>query len=487
MSKNIEQLNVVFAGHVDHGKSTVIGRLLSDTGFLPKDKIESIRSLCKVNSKPFEYAFLLDALKDERSQGITIDSARCFFKSKKRDYIIIDAPGHIELLKNMITGAARADAAVIIIDANEGVQENSKRHGYALSFLGIKNVVVCINKMDLADYSEEVFNSIKAEYSNFLDDVGLVSASYIPVSARNGENIVNYSKKMFWYQGGTVLEALDKFPKFLADKHGVFRMPVQDIYKFSENGNDKRIFAGRIVSGKISVGDDVVFFPSEKTSRIKSVEAFNLPEQTSAIAGQSTGVTLETQVYIKPGEVMSKVSECHPKISNRLKVNIFWMGKQSFIKKKKYKIKINAQQVPVVLDDLVSVLDASNLQFDYKKTQVDRHDVADCILETTKPVAFDDSSTVLENSRFVIVDDYEIVACGTVLSAASNKTDFLKNEVEKKTYGWVGGSISSNERISSNKHKSGLILITGQPDTGKLDLGRVLEQELFLLGKSVYF
>ena len=184
-----EKFPIVFAGHVDHGKSTIIGRLLSETGSLPEGKLETIKNYCRLNSRPFEYAFLIDALKDEQSQGITIDTARVFFSTKKRDFVIIDAPGHIEFLKNMVTGASRAEAAVLVIAADEGVQENSRRHGYMLSILGIKQIVVLVNKMDLAGYSEEIFNRIKAEYTEFLSEIGIKPLGFVPVSGLNGVNI----------------------------------------------------------------------------------------------------------------------------------------------------------------------------------------------------------------------------------------------------------------------------------------------------------
>src|SRR5882757_6169121 len=168
-----DQMNVVIVGHVDHGKSTVVGRLLADTGALPQGKLDAVRRECERTGKPFEYAFLLDALTDEQDQGITIDTARCFFKSETRDYIIIDAPGHIEFLKNMISGAARAEAALLLIDAHEGIKENSKRHGYMMRFLGIKNIAVCVNKMDLVNYDQKVFNQIKTDYLKFLKDIDL--------------------------------------------------------------------------------------------------------------------------------------------------------------------------------------------------------------------------------------------------------------------------------------------------------------------------
>src|SRR6202451_1389263 len=190
-----EQMNVVIVGHVDHGKSTLVGRLLADTGSLPEGKLEAVKTQCKRNAKPFEYAFLLDALKDEQAQGITIDTARSFFKSSLRDYIIIDAPGHIEFLKNMISGAARAEAAVLVIDAKEGVRENSRRHGYILSMLGIRQVVVCVNKMDLVSRDQDHFKKIEAEYRAFLQGIGAVSPrQFVPVAAVAGVNLATRGK-----------------------------------------------------------------------------------------------------------------------------------------------------------------------------------------------------------------------------------------------------------------------------------------------------
>src|SRR5258706_5547557 len=201
-------MNIVMVGHVDHGKSTVDGRLLADTGSLPEGKIEAVRKECERPGKPFEYAFLLDALTDEQDQGITIDTARAFFKTARRDYIIIDAPGHIEFLKNMISGAARAEAAVLIIDAKEGVRENSRRQGYILSMLGVKQVVVCVNKMDLVDRNQSHFENIQKEYRDFLYQIGSVAPKqFIPVSATNGENLAQRSPQMKWYKGPMLLEA----------------------------------------------------------------------------------------------------------------------------------------------------------------------------------------------------------------------------------------------------------------------------------------
>jgi bifunctional enzyme CysN/CysC len=211
INEKIEDMNVVIAGHVDHGKSTIIGRLLADTASLPEGKLEQVKETCRRNSKPFEYAFLLDALKDEQAQGITIDSARCFFETEQRRYIILDAPGYIEFLKNMVTGAARAEAALLVIDADEGIQENSRRHGYMLSMLGIKQVTVLVNKMDLVDYSQEVFDEIVEEYTEFLHQIDIEADSFVPVSGMEGDNIASLSEQTPWYEDETVLEVLDSF------------------------------------------------------------------------------------------------------------------------------------------------------------------------------------------------------------------------------------------------------------------------------------
>ncbi len=481
-----EQMNVVIVGHVDHGKSTLIGRLLADTGSLPKGKLEEVQERCRRTAKPFEYAFLLDALKDEQTQGITIDTARSFFKSAKRDYIIIDAPGHIEFLKNMITGAARAEAALLVIDAFEGIRENSKRHGYMLSFLGIRNVTVCINKMDLVDYRQETFEQIKKEYLQFLKEVNLVPASVIPIAAREGDNIVSLSSKMPWDKDVSVLQALDNFKKASTKVEQPFRMPVQDIYKFTEDEDDRRIFAGRVETGVGQVGEEVVFLPSGKKSKIKSIESFNTPVKTEIFAGQSTGVCLETQIYIRPGEIMCRLGDRQPLVSSKFKVNIFWMGKQSFIKGKTYKLKLGTQQVPVVLAEIISVMNASELSSS-AKLHVDRHEVAECVLETMKPIAFDLTTEITETGRFVIVDNYEIAGGGIILAGVFDEQTTLNQHIKKRDYEWERSHITPEIRSFKYQHKAAFIIITGQIDTGKQRIAKALEEVLFNLGKFVYF
>ena len=324
----LESMSIVIAGHVDHGKSTVIGRLLADTGSLPEGKLDQVRETCRRNSRPFEYAFLLDALKDEQAQGITIDSARVFFKTEKRHYIIIDAPGHIEFLKNMVTGASHAEAALLVIDAAEGVQENSRRHGYMISMLGIRQIVVLVNKMDLVDYKQEVFDAIVAEYTEFLDGINVKAAAFTAVSGTEGDGVAALTDKIPWYSGQTVLESLDNFKKEPPPVDKPFRMPVQDVYKFTKSGDQRRIVAGTVDTGSVKVGDEVVFYPSGKRSAVKSLERFNAPTPNDFTAGVAASLTLAQQIYISRGQLAAKAGQPEPSVSKRLRVNLFWMGKE---------------------------------------------------------------------------------------------------------------------------------------------------------------
>jgi len=483
----MDRMNIVIVGHVDHGKSTVIGRLLADTGSLPEGKLEQVKATCAKNAKPFEYAFLLDALKDEQSQGITIDAARCFFHTKKREYIVIDAPGHIEFLKNMITGASRAEAALLVIDAKEGILENSKRHGYLLSMLGIRQVAVLVNKMDLVGYSEPAFRVIEKEYGDFLKGFGIQPNAFIPMSAMNGVNMIAKSMEMPWYKGPPVLEQLDSFHHENTSETYPFRFPVQDIYKFTELADERRIMAGTILTGKIRVGDEVVFLPSQKRTRIKTIEEFNTPLKQEAAAGEAIGFTTETQLYIKPGELMAKTSDPLPAVGTRFKANLFWMGQAPLVKGKKYKLKLGASRPSIRLVEVLNVLDSSELTSIANKAQVDRHDVAECVFETGKPIAFDKVGDLRETGRFVIVDNYEIAGAGIVLEALPEDRSILKSHVAQREKIWERSGVRSVERAGIYGHRPAFILISGKVNIGKQKIARELEARLLKQGVKAFY
>lgn len=481
-----ETMNIVIVGHVDHGKSTIIGRLMADTHSLPDGKLEQVKASCERNSKPFEYAFLLDALIDEQDQGITIDSARVFFKTHKRNYIIIDAPGHIEFLKNMISGAARAESALLVIDANEGVQENSRRHGYMLSMLGIKQIAVLVNKMDLVGYSQEKFNEIEKEYREFLKSINVEPFCFIPVSGMMGDNIAELSSNMLWYKEQTVLDVLDRFPKEAAPVDKPFRMPVQGVYKFTRFGDSRRIVAGTVNSGKLNVGDEVVFYPSGKKSKVKSIERFNAPAESSVNAGVATGFTLEEQIYITRGELAVRADELAPESGSRIRVSLFWLGREPMVKGKEYFFKLGTAKISARLDEITQIIDASTLSASPKE-QVERHDVAECILSLNRAAAFDLAENVASTSRFVVVDDYEISGGGIIREALDDDQKWVRDQVFMRNFKWEKGQISCEDRAEKYNQKSALVLITGERNTGKKKLAKELEAKLFADGKIVYF
>jgi len=482
-----EQMQVVVVGHVDHGKSTLIGRLMTDLGTLPESKIEQVREYCERNSRPFEFAFLLDALKDEQSQGITIETARCFCRTAHRDYIINDAPGHIEFLKNMVTGASRAEAAMLLIDVHEGVQENSRRHGYLVSMLGIRQVAILLNKMDLVNFSQSVFQAIRAEYQAFLENLGVHPTSFIPISARDGVNLVSRSHLTTWYEGPTVSQQMDAFRKESLDWRRPLRMPVQDIYKFTEELDARRIIAGSIDTGTVSVGDEVVFYPSGKTSRVRSIEAFNSSPRRRETAGRAVGLTLEPQIYLTPGELMCRSGETGPGLATRFRANLFWLGKSPMLPGKRYKLKIGSARRPVELVQVQNVIDAGDLSSVRGKQQIDRHDVAECVLETGKPVAFDCVAVLERTSRFVIIDGYEIAGCGTVLQPIEVGASLLSEQVDHRERSWQKGSVRFEDRAARNGHTGKFIVVAGARESGMREVARRLEARLFAAGCQSYY
>jgi bifunctional enzyme CysN/CysC len=480
-------MHLVVTGHVDHGKSTVVGRLLADTGSLPEGKLEAVRAHCVRNAKPFEYAFLLDALRDERAQGITIDAARVFFKSRLRDYIILDAPGHVEFLRNMITGAARAEAALLVIDAHEGVRENSRRHGYLLSMLGIRQWAIVVNKMDLAGHAQAVFDRIVDEYGQFLARLNVSAVTFVPVSGMTGENIVARSPALSWYHGATLLETLDAFTPEPPVLDASFRMPVQGVYKFTENGDDRRLVVGTILAGRVNVGDEVVFLPSGKKSHVKTIETFNRPPQLSADAGDATAFTLTEQIYVTRGELAVRADEAPPHVSTRLKASIFWLGRDALVPGKSYLLKLGSARVPVRLEEVHRVLDASTLDATNEHQQVARHEVADCTLVTTKAFAFDATTMLGPTSRFVLVDEYRIAGGGVIREALPDHQAWVRDTVLRRDEKWAHGSIPQERRAERYSQRAGLLLITGAPSVDRKRLARALEDQLFNDGRFVYF
>lgn len=481
------RMPIVIGGDVDHGKSTIIGRLLADTGSLPVGKLEQVQALCERTARPFEYAFLLDALHDEQAQGITIDAARIFFRTAARDYLIIDAPGHIEFLKNMVTGASRAEAALLVIDAKEGVRENSRRHGYMLSMLGIRQLVVLVNKMDLVGYEQQVFDRLDAQYRAFLGGLDLAPASVIPVCGRQGENIAASSPAMPWYQGPTLLEALDRFSVEPREIDRPFRMPVQDVYKFTAKGDERRIVAGTVESGAARVGDEVVFYPSGKKAVIKSFETFNRMPPEAVSAGDAAGFTLSEQIFVSRGEVATLTRQARPHVTTRLRASVFWLGKSPLVLKKDYLLRLGTARVTMQVEKVHRVIDASDLSSLAEKPRVERNEVAECTLHLNRAIAFDIASDVSTTGRFAIVDDHEIRGGGLVREALPDAQAWVREKVLIRNYRWEPSFIPTERRALRYGQRPTLLLITGPPITDRKSLARALELHLFDEGRSVYF
>ena len=476
---DLERLDIVAVGHVDHGKSTVIGRLMADTGSLPEGKLEQVKLMCKQNARPFEYAFLLDALKNEQAQGITIDTARCFFNTPNRHYIIHDAPGHVEFLKNMITGASRAQAALLVIDAKEGVRENSKRHGYILSMLGIRQISVLVNKMDLLDWDETEFEAIVAEYGDFLGRLGVHPMSFIPVSARDGDNIVARSAAAPWYTGPTVLDQVEAFERLEDDLDRPFRMPLQDVYKFTEAGDDRRIFVGTIETGRIRPGDEVVFLPSRKHSTVATIEALTGPQPEEAFSGQATGLTLDTQVYAKPGELLVRADEAEPLMATRIRANIFWMNTAPLIRGRRYVLRMGAARVAAELEEVISVLDEQELESVTGAGQVERHDVAEVVFRAVRPVAFDPADVLEPTSRFVVVHGWDTAGCGIALEALEDRG---RGDVTGRKF--LRGAVSEDERAARYGHAGKAVVFASQSGEAAHALAASVERRMF--GRGVH-
>lgn len=428
--KDIDRLKIVVVGHVDHGKSTVIGRLLHDTQSLPQGTIDKVKRIAKETGKPFEYAYLLDAFEEEQKQGITIDTTQIQFQTPKRDYVIIDAPGHKEFLKNMISGACNAEAAFLIIDAKEGVKEQSKRHAYILSLIGIKKVYIILNKMDLVDYSQEVYNDVKKEMSDFLASLHVYPMDYIPISAYYGENILTPSSKLGWFVGKSVIEAMDSIEKEKGIEYKPLRFPIQDVYKF----DDRRIIAGRIEAGRLRVGDTISIYPEGRQTKVKTIEHWAPKDKCDVIsAGQSVGITLEDEFFNKRGELIAfKASK--PFVADSFRASIFWMGKQDLVKNKKYKIKLATREIEGEVDEIIRVIDATSLDSNKDVQSVALNDVAEVIIKTKEMISFDRFLECQVTGRFVIVDGYDVSGGGIIIDKEEEevKGTFYKGELKAR-------------------------------------------------------
>ncbi len=477
-----QQLKLVIVGHVDHGKSTLVGRLLHDTHSLPEGKFEAIQASCRKRGMAFEWSFLMDALQAERDQGITIDTTQIWLKTPHRNIVIIDAPGHKEFLKNMITGAAQADAALVLIDAHEGIREQSKRHGYLLHLLGVRQIAVLVNKMDMVKYDEKTFRTIEREYRDYLKSIGIEPTCFIPISAREGDGITAASAHMPWYKGASVVESLDHFSVAAPDEALPLRFSIQDVYKFDE----RRIIAGRIESGALSVGDTLLFSPTNMQAKVASIEAW--PENSKpaqATAGQSIGITLSDQIFVERGHVASHVQGA-PMITNQFRARLFWLGKKALEPGKRYKIKLGTNEILAEIKTIEHVIDAETLA-QMQADRVERGNVAEVVMRTRGVVAVDDFNANARLGRFVIVQDYDVAGGGIIgMDGFFDQRAAVSPQVKSKNIFDVDFGVTPESRALANGHFGGILWFTGLSGSGKSTLAKQLQKRLFDKGYHVF-
>ena len=477
---DIPPLKLVIVGHVDHGKSTLIGRMLHDTGSLPDGKVEAVKAMSERRGMPMEWAFVLDALQAERDQGITIDTTQIFFKTPRRPYVIIDAPGHKEFLKNMVSGAASADAAILVVDAKEGVREQTRRHGYILHLLGLEKVIVCVNKMDLVDHDEARFHELEREVTDYLSGMGIVPAHVLPVSARHGDGLAQLSDNMPWFKGSSLIDALDATDPKPLPVELPLRFPIQDVYKFDE----RRILAGRIESGKISVGDTLLISPSNARAKVQTIETWSTPAPlVTASAGQSIGITLDDQIFVERGHVVSHVEDA-PVETNVFRARIFWLGRAPLEVGRRYKLKLATMEHAVEVQAIEKVINVEDLT-DKPAERIERNEVGEVVFRARAVLALDEFKDNPRLGRFVLIDGYDMAGGGLV--SMDGFPDQRKRQAPtSQNIFAVEHRVDTDARWQANNHKSGILWLTGLSGSGKSTLALELEHQLFRRGWQAY-
>ena len=467
-------------GHVDHGKSTLIGRLLHDTGAVPASRYEELKAASTKRGMPIEWSFMLDAFQAERDQAVTIDSTQIWFKTARRDYVLIDAPGHREFLKNMISGAASADAAILVVDAVEGLRETSRRHGYLLHLLGIPRVAVAVSKMDLTGYDEGRFLAVAGEVSRYLNDLGIVPVACIPISGREGDNIAQGSPRLPWYRGPSIVQMLDDLVAVARPADLPLRFPIQDVYKFDK----RRILAGRVEAGVLRVGDELLFSPSNKTARVHSIEAWHVDAPpVEAHPGESIGITLDEQIFVERGEIASH-AEAPPQLTTVFRATLFWLGREPLQVGKRYELKLATQESTVTVQSIERIVDTDSLA-DRAGDTVERNAVAEVVLRSRKVLALDEHRAIARCGRCVLVDGYDTVA-GGIISMEGYPDQRQSLSIKSTNLTGVEHRVAAASRAARHGHTGGVLWFTGLSGAGKSTLAMEVEQRLFAKGYQVY-
>ncbi len=470
-----QQLRLVVVGHVDHGKSTLIGRLLYDTGNLPEGKLEELQNVSRRRGVGFEWSFVLDALQSERDQAVTIDTTRIWMRTPGRDVVLIDAPGHKEFLRNMVTGASDADAALLVVDAHDGVSEQTRRHALLLELLGIERVVVAVNKMDRVDYAAARFSEIRAELGALLERIPIAPAAFVPTAAREGANVArSAADTMPWYDGETLLGALLALPHRARRDGGTLRIAVQGVLRRGL----ERVIVGRIESGTLATGRPVAISPSQHSARVASIAGWPPRERVEAHAGESIGLTLDAPLFVDRGDVISEAAH-PPALSDAFRARLLWLGARALRAGDSYRMRFGTRTAQVGVTRVERVFDIETLESE-AGDGVRSSDVAEIVFSSPELLALDRAADHPGLGRFILLDGLDIVAGGTILDVLPSRASAARNLVP------VAHAIDAATRARRNGHRGAVLWFTGLPASGKSTISMAVERRLFERGHQTY-
>ena len=462
-------------GSVDDGKSTLIGRLLYDTKLIFEDQLKTLEKDSKkhgTTGKDIDFALLMDGLDAEREQGITIDVAYRFFSTSKRKFIVADTPGHEQYTRNMATGASTADLAIILVDARKGVLTQTRRHAYICSLLKIRNIVLAVNKIDLVEYSQDVFDAIDGEFRDFADKLGYASLVSIPMSARYGDNVIERSQALSWYTGPTLLSHLETVDVVSDRESKPFRMPVQWV---NRPDLDFRGFAGTVSSGRVAPGDTVVVSNSGRTSTVTRIVTYD-GDLKDARAGDAVTLTLADEVDISRGDLLAAADQ-RPEVTDQFAAHILWMAEEEMLPGRQYLMKMGARSVPVTVTELKHKVDVNNLERFAAKT-LQLNEVGFANISAAVPIAFDAYKDNRETGGFIIVDRFTngTVGAGMVEFGLRRATNVH----------WQALDINKQVRADQKGQKPVILWFTGLSGSGKSTIANIVEKKLALAGRHTY-
>ncbi len=444
--ENKDMLRFLTCGNVDDGKSTLIGRLLHDSKMIFEDHMTAIKNDSKkfnTTDNEFDLALLVDGLQSEREQGITIDVAYRYFATENRKFIIADCPGHDQYTRNMATGASNCDLAIVIIDARKGVQIQTKRHSYIASLLGIKHIIVAINKMDLVDYSQDVYRKIKVEYKAFAQQLNIPDVRFVPLSALRGDNVVDKGENLDWYPGATLMQLLDTVTIVDDKNFETFRFPVQYV---NRPNLDFRGFCGTIASGVIHQGDKVIAYPSLKETTVERIVTAD-GDISTAKAGQAITLTLSDEIDISRGDIIVKATQDETKLpvtSKKFEATLVWMNEAELQPNKEYEFKVGTKNTLGKISSINYQIDVNSLEHN-ETTELQLNEIASCVVETTNPVVIDTYKNIKGTGSFIVIDRLSNVTVGAGI-ISTLKTEMLCQKVRM----YSASEVAFNKFIREN-------------------------------------